>query len=206
MKKKKKLSDIAITIIIIGVAVAVVGTLAWKIWSLFHDDKNKTTQETVKLTEIDKILNRNLDQRYPETPNAVVKLYASITKELHTKEITEEQITKLFGQLRKLFDEELLAHNGYEDHMKKLNEEIKQYKSNKMYITRYTVEDSDRLKIYTDKEGKDCTKIRITFSIKNDSQWLKSNEQVILRKDEDGRWKILGNEQTDEAVSDKNEE
>lgn len=211
-KEKKKKSDLVIAIVIIGVAIAVVVTLAWKVLGLFNRGGNKTTQENAKISEIDKIMSRNLDQRYPETPNAVVKLYCSITKELHAKEVTEEQIDKLFNQLRKLFDEELLANNDYEKHLKELKKEIKGYKSKNMVITKYEVEDADRIKTYMDKEGQDCTKVKVTYSLKitptskkRSSEWLKNNEEVVLRKDTDGCWKILGYQQTDVGVNDEEE-
>lgn len=196
-KTKKKASDIIITIIIVLVVAGFVGALLWKFWGLVHKDGSSTTKESVSMTEVDKLIKRNLDDKYPETPTAVAKVYCSITKELHgshDEELTQEQITGLYGQLRKLFDDKLLDNNGYEEQLKKLNEELKQYKERKMIISRYTVQDSKDVQIYTDEDGNDCTKVAICYSIKEGSNWMKQNEQIIMRKDADGRWKILGNE------------
>lgn len=203
---KKKVSDIIIGAIVIAIVVAFCGYMIKIFAGFVNDDGNDTTKETAAVTELDKLMNRNLDARYPETPAQVAELYCSITKELHSKDITEEQITKLHRQLRKLFDEELLANNDYEKHLEKLSKEVKQYQNRKMTISRYVVQDNDDITIYTDEEGKDCTKVAIAYSIKKDSEWLKSNEQLILRKDGDGCWRILGNEEAKAVESEENEE
>lgn len=209
MKKKRKKSDIILMIIIVAVAVLLAVTLLRAFLKLIGNDGNETTKDSVSMTEVDKLIKRNLDDRYPETPTAVVKVYCSITKELHgshEEELTEDQVTSLFGQLRKLFDEELLQNNEYDEQLKKLNSELEEYKEQKMIISRYTVEDQKDVKIYTDEDGNDCTKIKICYSIKKGSSWLKQNEQVILRKDKDGRWKILGNEAVEATEVEEDEE
>lgn len=204
--EKKKVSDIIIGVIIIAIVIAFCGYMVKIFLGFINRDGNDTTKETAAVTELDKLMNQNLDNRYPETPAQVAELYCSITKELHSKEITEDQITKLHRQMRKLFDEELLANNDYEKHLEKLMKEVQQYQEQKMTISRYVVQDNDDITIYTDEEGRDCTKVAITYSLKKDSEWLKSNEQLILRKDGDGCWKILGNEKADVAGSEDDEE
>lgn len=192
--QKKNISDIVIAVIVIAIIVAFVGYVIKLFVGFINNDGNDTTTENVKVTELDKLLNRNLDNKYPETPAQVAELYCSISKELHSKETSEEQVAKLHSQLRKLFDEELLANNDYDKHLDKLMKEVEDYQKNDMMISRYVVTDSDDITIYVDDEGYDCTKVPICYSIKKGSEWLKSNEQLILRKDGDGRWKVLGNE------------
>lgn len=196
MKKEKKASDIIIKIVIIAVAVALAVTLCWKFYQIISGSKG-VSKKDVAQTEVEKLMNRNLDAKYPNTPTAVVDVYCSITKELHgsyKKELPEDQVTKLFSQLRILMDDELLKNNDYEEHLSKLNKELEQYREEKMLISRYTVQDLKDLKYYEQDDGNDYTKVQIGYSIKKGSSWLKQNEQVILRKDEDGRWKILGTE------------
>lgn len=205
-KEKKSRSDKIIAIVIVLIVAAFVATLVWKAWDLFHDDGEKAKQEEVKMEEVDKLIHKNIEQRYPSTPTAVVQLYASISKELHAKDVTKKQIDGLHGQIRLLFDEELLSKNDYEKHLKKLNEEIENYKKQKMTIVRYVTEDSKKVKVYEGEDGRDYTKVGLTYSIKKGSKWLKSNEQVILRKDEENRWKILGVESVSEEESEDDEE
>ncbi len=203
---KKSISDIIIGAIIIAIVIAFCGYMIYLFVGFVTNDGNDTTEETAKVTELDKLMNRNLDTRYPQTPSQVAELYCSITKELHSKDITEEQITKLHSQLRKLFDEELLDNNDYDKHLDKLTKEVQQYQERKMTISRYTVAENDDITIYTDEEGRDCTKVPIVYSIKKGSEWLKSYEQLILRKDENDCWRILGNQAADVDESEEDEE
>jgi len=205
-KGKKNISDIIIAIVVIAIIVAFFGYVIKLFIGFINNDGNNTTTENVKVTELDKLLNRNLDNKYPDTPEKLAELYCSITKELHGKEITEEQITKLHSQLRQLFAKELLDNNDYDKHLNKLMLEVEKYQENDMMISRYVVADDDDIKIYEDENGNDCTKVPICYSIKKGSEWLKSNEQLIMRKDEDGRWKILGNEPLTVTESDEDEE
>ena len=206
-EKKKKKSDIIIKIVIVAMVVALAATLCMKFYQIINGNKG-VTKKSASLTEAEKLMNRNLDAKYPNTPTAVVDVYCSITKELHgsyKKELPQEQVTKLYSQLRVLMDDELLKNNDYKKHLAKLNKELEQYRKDKMFISRYTVQDHKEVKCYVQDDGKEYTKVQISYSIKKESNWLKQNEQVILRKDEDGRWKILGVE-VSTATSDEDEE
>lgn len=211
MKKnqKGKISDIILKVIIIAVVILLAVTLIKTFWGWVHKDGNDTTKESVSVSELDKLINRNLDVKYPETATAVADLYCSITQQLHRNykedELKEEQVTKLCGQLRALMDDELLEHNDYKEHLEKLNKEISQYRKDKMFISRYTVQESKDVKEYKEDDGRDYTKIQIVYSVKKGSGWLKQNEELILRKDEDGRWKILGNQLSESTEEDDEE-
>lgn len=202
-KKKSdiKKSDVIIGIIIILVVILFVGTLV-KVFLGLISNKGGKTKDTAAVATVDKVIMKNLDSQYPATPTALAKFYCSVTQELHRKGVTDEQVEKLYGQLRKLFDEELLENNEYSKHLKALKNEVKEYKDKRQYITRYEVADKDDVTIYVDEEGYDCTKVQIRFSIKSGSKWLYSTEELVLRKNDDGRWKVLGYKETATEKSD----
>ena len=204
MKEKKKKSDIIITIVIVLVVIAFVATIIKVFLGLVNGSDNKTTKETAKQTEIEKIINKNLDQSYPQTPTALVDLYCSITKQLHSKSVTDEEIEGLCQQLRKLFDDELLKNNDYDTQLSDLKEEVASYKKANTTISSYIVEDKDNLTIYVDDDGHDCTKVKIEYSLKS-NEIKKEYEQVILRKDDDGNWKIHGWETIGSTISESDE-
>lgn len=203
-KTKKKASDIILGGVVVLIVIGFIVGVLWVFLRFFDGNEDSgETEETVSLTEVEKTINKNLDIRYPETPTAVVKLYGSITKGVHSEDVTDEQIEELIGQMRKLFDEALLDNNEYNQHLKRLKEEIELYKEEKTSIVRYAVEDLNDIKYYVDDAGVDCTKVKITYSLKQNSEWMKQTEQVILKKDEEGLWKIFGWEK---AVSEEGEE
>lgn len=198
-KEKKKVSDVVIIIVTALLVAGFVGSLIYVFMRNINKDGEK--EKATVNSEVDKLINKNIDARYPETPSQLVDLYCSITQALHDKDVTEEQITKLHSQMRKLFDEELLANNDYDEHLKKLKKEIEAYKKVDMVISRYAVEENEDITIYVNEEGRDECKVLIAYSFKDKSGWKKSYEEVLLRKDEEGNWKILGWLETDAPVS-----
>lgn len=202
-KTKKKPSDIILGAIVILIVIAFVGAVLWVFIGFFDNgEESKETEKTVSKTEVEKNIDKNLDIRYPETPTAVVKLYGSITKSLHSEDVTDEQVEKLIAQMRKLFDEALLENNEYSEQLKRLKNEIKVYQDKNISIIRCAVQDLNDIKYYVDEAGVDCTKVKITYSLKQGSEWMdKQVEQVILKMDENGLWKIYGwEEATNEEV------
>lgn len=203
MKKKSGGTNKAAVIVPVILVVAVLAVIFWK---AINKSGNGSAVENAKQSDLEKIINKDLDANYPKTPTAVVDLYCSITKEVHGKEVTEEQVEKVYPQLRKLYSEELLANNEYNEQLTALKKEVKQYQKNKTLITRYKVlQKADQVTIYVDKDGNDCTKIPIMYKIKNGSSWGESYEQIIMKKDEDGYWKIMGNESIDKPDGDEDE-
>ncbi len=204
MNKKSGGTGKAGVMVFVVLVMAVIIVIFWK---GINKTKNDSTGDNTKQTELQKIINRDLDANYPKTPTAVAKLYCSISKEVHGEEVTEEQVEKVYKQLRKLFAEELLANNEYNDRLKALKKEVKQYQKDKILITRFKIlQEADKVAVYVDKDGYDCTKIPIMFKIKNSSAWMESYEQIIMRKDEDGYWKIMGTESIEKPDEDEDEE
>lgn len=152
---------------------------------------NKADEKKNK--ELEKLMEWNPEEEYPDQPVEVAQLYCSLTKEIHAKDISKEQIEQLLKKMRQLFDEELLKGNPYPDHLDNITREIKQYQKDNTVINRYTVEEAGEVETYIDENGSECGTVDINYTIKKGSQWLKSREQLIIRKDSDGRWRILGN-------------
>lgn len=202
-KKNKKTSDIVLTIIIVLIVVGFVIALLNQFWKLVSTDKSKS--ESGKKTEIQQLIDKDLDKNYPETPREVVKTYCKITKAMYYGEATEEEIPKLYEQMRKLLDEVLLAGNDYDQAFEALQKDLSDYSENMKKVVNYAIQDVDDIKTYL-YEGRENSKILVSFSLKENNEWKKVNEEFVVRKDEEGRWKILGWQTTDTAVSNDEEE
>lgn len=202
-KKNKKASDIVLTIFIVLIVAGFVIALLNQFWKLVSTDKNSS--ESGKKTEIQQLIEKDLDKAYPETPREVVKTYCKITKALYYGEATEEEIPKLNEQMRKLFDEVLLAGNDYDQALEALRTDLSDYSKDKKKVVNYAIQDVDDVKTYL-YEGRENAKILVSFSIKENNEWKKANEEFVVRKDEEGRWKILGWQTADTVVSNDEEE
>ena len=152
--------------------------------------KNKNAKETVELTEIDKITTTDLDKNYPETPREVVKLYNRIITCFYKDDYTEDQLYELGNQARKLFDDELLENNPRNQYFADLKTEIDDYKEQGKYISQSSVCSSNDV-LYKTVDGDKCAYVTASYFIKGDDNYSKTYQEYVLRKDEDGNWKIL---------------
>ena len=85
-------------------AVLVAGALILGVFFMMNN-KGKST----KVAENQVLLERDLENAYPETPTEVVKLYWRFNKYMYNKKVSDGELQKLMKQLRKLYDEEFLA-------------------------------------------------------------------------------------------------
>lgn len=184
-KNNKKKSTV---ILLIVLAIVLVGVIL----SFVRMIKNEKNADEGKKTEVQKLLDKNLDNSYPATEREVVKVYCRIQQQMYSGECSDEQIQGLFAQMRKLYDEELLAENSYDGHYKKLMDELKEYKKNKAKITSYEILQESGDTVKGEYKGKEQALVDVLFRTRKDSDRQKSVQEFVLRKDDDDRWKILG--------------
>lgn len=152
--------------------------------------KNNSFGQNVELTEIDKLVVADLTQNYPETPREVVKLYNRIITCYYGEEYTEEELYALGDQARLLFDAELLEKNPRETYFSELKKEIEEFKEQKRVISSTNVCKSEDV-LYKTVDGKKCAYVMASYFIKEGKEYKKTYQEYVLRKDEDGNWKIL---------------
>lgn len=155
--------------------------------------KNKTEQSggKVPLTETNRLIAKDLEKAYPQKPGEVLKLYGRIVKCFYNESLKDKDFEKLVDQIRLLFDEELLSENNRDDYVENLRAEIKEFNDSKKRIMTNVVEEDGQVKYY-EKEGEDYVLVLTHFTTKEKSDYVKIYEQFILRKNEKGKWKILG--------------
>lgn len=203
MEKKKKKSGRAGTIILVLVLVFFIGAMIKVFYGMVTDDGGP--DKPVVRTETQKLIDKNLDMTYPATEREVMKLYCKIVKEMYSGECSDEDVQDLYDQLRKLFDDELLANNPYNAQYDDLLGELESFTANEKRVINYAIEDEDDIK-YGTYEGKEQALINITFSVKKGAKWQRVNEEFVLRKDDEGRWKILGWYKTEVGVGENENE
>ena len=156
----------------------------------YLSNKTDSSKKGEESKEIDILVNKNLNAKYPETPREVVKLYNRIMLCYYNDKCTNEQLVGLTAQARTLYDQELLDKNPYDEYFKRLIEEIDQYKSDNRKITSCMLAGSREVEDYTIKKEKYAS-IQCIYYSKGDKGTIKSDETYVLRKDDKGKWKIL---------------
>lgn len=141
--------------------------------------------------EVDKVLNKDLEERYPYTVREVVQFFVRIQKCYYNEEYTEDELVKLAYKATELLDTELLAENPFDEYYEDLKTEIALYEKTGKYIYKVMLEENSDV-VYSAIDEQKYASINCVYYLKDEDGTSKIKETYILRKDENDRWKILG--------------
>lgn len=160
---------------------------------LFSKDNAGSEKE---LTEVEKVLVKDLEKDYPKTPREVVKFYNRIIKCYYSEELTEEEIGAMVDQMMYLLDEDLLLVNPRDEYYNSVVSDIEEYQEKNKYIVSTDVCDSNDVTYINDKkegtgEVDKLAYVNTSYFINTDGKFTNTYQQFVLRQDEEGQWKIL---------------
>lgn len=141
------------------------------------------------LTENEKILAEDFENNYPATPREVVKSFARIMRALYS-EPKDEELEPLAVKIRELYDEEFLNNNPMETYLTNLKTDIASWKDKNRTIANYLLSNED-LEQESVIDGINYSVNYVTYTIMENRKFTET-WKVLLRQDEDERWKILG--------------
>lgn len=173
-----------IVIAIICIALIVGGYVFWM------NRNGDSSSENVELTKVQKMITKDLESNYPATPREVVKTYNEIITCFYNEEYTAEELERLGDQARLLMDEELLGNNPRDQYFSKLQLEIAEYKRAERTILSYNLSSSNEVKEMT-VDGRECAYVQTSYFMKDNTGHSRTYQMYVVRKDEDGNWKIL---------------
>ena len=158
----------------------------------FTQDQKENEKD---LTEMEKVIVRDLKNNYPKTPREVVKFYNRIAKCYYgSEEPTEKQLNDLVDQMLCILDEDLLLENPRDTYYNSVVADIALYKQQKIQLVSTDVCDSNEVKYVTDDKGgekDELAYVKASYFMNTDGKFGYTYQQFVLRQDEDGRWKIL---------------
>lgn len=182
VKGFKKYRIYIICLIAVGVVVLI----------SFYMDANRDVQvkeKDVEVTELSKLINKDLGTSYPDTPREVIRFYNRIITCFYGEKLDEDELIKLANQMKLLFDDELIEKNDLESYSK-LKEDIATYDAENRTISTSILDSSGNVEYKTFQE-KQYAMLNCIYYTKSDAGTAKTTQQYTLRKDEAGRWKIL---------------
>ncbi len=168
--------------------MVVIGGMAVYYQYMKRQQLKSTTQTPT--TEVQKLIDKDLDQGYPETPVEVMKLWGRYNQCLYNSKMTDEQREELVKKLRYMYSEELAQKNPEKEHVQKFQAEVDLFKNKKQRIVSYTTDNGTSVQ-YKNVGDKQCVQVRLSYFINNDGSYTKSYQDFILAK-EDDRWKVMG--------------
>ncbi len=193
---KKRVRSIVLAVI----CVAVIVGAFWAVSSR----RSGSVQSDAELTEVQKVITRDLEKNYPKTPREVVKFYNRIISCFYNEEYTEDELYELGDQARMLMDDELLENNSRDDYFENLKADIETYREKSKTIASTSVCDSNEVN-YQTIDGDECAYVNASYFIDEDKSYSRTYQTYVLRKDEEGNWKILVFYQTEGEPSDEDE-
>lgn len=182
--------------------VVVIGTIILVALYLFFTNKDNKKAEQAAITEqVREVLGTDLEMDYPGTPREVIIQFNKIIACYYENKLDEKTTEKIMEKQRTLFDQELLEANSFDSQLEVLQEEVLDYENSKRVIVSSSVAKSSSVK-YWSAESKDYAGIVASYTLKDDKV-VRTYETYILRKDDQGKWRILGWEVT--TPTDSNE-
>lgn len=179
----KKISSIIGGILIL----TIIALLFYMDWTRKNSEEKAASNKT--LTEAEKLLERDMDQNYPETPREVAKYYSSITKALYSG-LKDEEVDALAKRILVLYDEEFLQNNPEDKYLKDLYSDIAAWNNEKRKITNYLLVNEDQ-EDKVEMDGREYATVFVSYFILEDGK-ASETRKFLMRKSEDGKWKILG--------------
>lgn len=186
MKMKKRLGTISVILVLACAVVALY---------MYIDRSGKGAKEPVN-TVAEKILAKNLTTNYPPTPYSVAEFYCGIVECIYSADTTEEQLEALVRKERELFDEEFAAINSFDSLFAATKADLETAKEKKLVFTGYILDKASNVSKWK-KDGKEYASIMFQLMSKSDTGSGGSYRNLIMRKDAEGKYKILGWETAD---------
>lgn len=184
MKNSRKILVILIVVLFVS---AILGLFIY----VNNKPQSGSVEDDVVISNVDNVVLRNLDINYPPTPKEVLKYYSEITMCFYEENLSEEDLVRLAQTARKLYDAELCADITEEEYLASLREDILEFNSLGIVVSGYTVSSSTDVEEFV-VEGRECARLYATYRLRQGTEYIYSNEVFIMRKDENGHWKILG--------------
>ncbi len=158
---------------------------------IYLNKKNSAdNDENKELTEAEIIETTDFDKNYPESPRAVVKWYNRIATVIYNNDLGDVSLKTIAEKERDLLDEDLLKLNPEKDFIKNLESEMKENEERKRSMVSSEVCDSADVQ-YKTVNGYDCAYVYAYYFGKEGNNFTRTYQKFCLRKDKDGRWKIL---------------
>ncbi len=183
---KKKRTTIIGIIGIVAIAVMVI-VVFW-----MQSRKNTDPGEPeVDVSQVMDILLRDIDKTYPPTPKEVLKYYSEITCCFYNDSLTQEQLEQLAERSYVLYDDELKDHMSFDQYLEDLQQEVLSFQAQKIVVSGYSVSAAADVERFNE-DGFEWARLYATYRLRQGTEYLYSNEVFLLRKDDDGHWKIYG--------------
>lgn len=174
-------------------SAAVLAVMLITVFALYYYLVNKVERQTPEkeTTAVQDVLLKNLETDYPPTVREVIKYYNEIMKCYYSESPTDEELEKLAAKAMELYDAELANYQEEDLYVEGLKTEIASFAASDTVLSHVALSASTAVDYYT-YNGRECAQIRCIYTMRQKTNLMTVKEIYVLRKDDSGRWKILG--------------
>lgn len=174
-------------------SAAVLAVMVITVFALYYYLVNKVERSDpeVETSAVEDVLLKNLETDYPATVREVIKYYNEIMSCYYSENPTDEELKKLADKAMELYDAELVDYQSEEMYMEDLKAEIATFAASDTVLSHVALSSSTAVDYYT-YNGRECAQIRCIYTMRQKTSLMTIKEVYVLRKDDSGRWKILG--------------
>ena len=183
VKKKKEnslLKNLILAFFFVGIILVYFNHLS------NNASRKRTTSEK---TDIETLVEYDMQGNYPKTTRDVVKLHCRYTKLFYSKKLEDIEIKELNSKVIGLYSSELMRINTEETIYADLKANIKDMKKEGYVYLMYTLPEISQIKTYT-KDGKNMATMEVEIALDTKEQKGYMYIQYVLVK-ENEQWKIL---------------
>ena len=154
--------------------------------------EQSSSDDHVRASRVTEVIMRNLDTRYPPTPKEVVRFFAEVTQSLHNDDYSRNDFEAMAAQLYSLYDDELVENNPWAAYIDNLRFDIDSYRNKEFTISSFLVSNSTDVVYFVEEDGMEYARLYCLFTLRQGTDIYSLEHQFLLRRGENGRWKILG--------------
>lgn len=183
---KKKAQGMKGMIIMLIMLALVLGYYAY-----LSNRSTKEKEEEVVISAVQEVLLRDMERNYPPTPKEVIKYYSELTQCFYNQELTEEDLKALGNRAKEMYDEDLAVNQPEESYFSNLQFDIDSFHERQLTIVSFSTSSSTDVEEFT-QDGRKWARLYCIYNLRQGSEMLSTQEVFLLRKDEEGHWKIYG--------------
>ena len=174
-------------------SAAVLAVMVITVFALYYYLVNKVERSDpeVETSAVEDVLLKNLETDYHATVREVIKYYNEIMSCYYGENPTDEELKKLADKAMELYDAELVDYQSEEMYIEDLKAEIAAFAASDTVLSHVALSSSTAVDYYT-YNGRECAQIRCIYTMRQKTGLMTIKEVYVLRKDDSGRWKILG--------------
>ena len=174
-------------------SAAVLAVMVITVFALYYYLVNKVERSgpEVETMAVQDVLLKNLEKDYPPTVREVIKYYNEIMNCYYSEKPTETELQELADKALELYDAELVSYQSREAYVENLKAEIAAFEAAETVLSHVALSSSTAVEYYT-YQGRECAQIRCIYTVRQKTNLMTIREIYVLRKDDTGKWKILG--------------